>query len=291
MKPHLLKIALSPSNSFSIRHDVVPYFFDRWHYHPEIEFIYIKEGNGTEFMGDHIRPFREGDLLLVGSGLPHYWHCSEEYFKEDSGMNCEAVVAHFHPDFLGEKFLGLPENKVIRELLKNAKRGILVNESVRDAVVDLLFQMLQATECRKLLLLLSALEIIASSRQEFLCSEGFVPNHDAAQTETINQIYAYSLANFHRRITLEEIAAVAHLSPNSFCRHFKSHTRKTYSEFLQEIRVGHACKLLIEGRLTIGHICEASGFNTFANFYRYFKLITGKTPQQYQQMYNRKQAA
>lgn len=291
MKPHLLKIALSPSSSFSIRHDVVPFFFDRWHYHPEVEFVFIKEGSGTEFMGDNIRPFRKGDLLLVGSGLPHYWHCSEEYYKDDSDAKCEAVVAHFHPGFLGDKFMELPENKIIRELLKNSKRGILVNETIREQVVELLFQMLQASDCKKLLLLLNMLEIIAGSHHKLLCSEGFVPNHDASQTETINQIYAYSLANFHRKITLEEIAAVAHLSPNSFCRHFKSHTRKTYSEFLQEIRVGHACKLLIENQLTIGHICDASGFNTFANFYRYFKLITGKTPQQYQQMYNRKQAA
>jgi AraC-like DNA-binding protein len=180
---------------------------------------------------------------------------------------------------------------VIRELLTNSKRGILINESIRGSIIELMFEMLKATDCKKLLLLLNALEIISSSNHKLLCSEGFVPNHDASQTETINEIYAYSLANFHRKITLEEIAAVAHLSPNSFCRHFKSHTRKTYSEFLQEIRVGHACKLLIENQLTIGHICDASGFNTFANFYRYFKLITGKTPQQYQQMYNKKLAA
>jgi AraC-like DNA-binding protein len=185
----------------------------------------------------------------------------------------------------------LPEIKVIRELLKNAKRGVLINEPIRDKVVELLFEMLKASDCKKILLLLTALEIISNSNHKLLCSEGFVPNHDASQTESINEIYAYSLANFQRKITLEEIAAVAHLSPNSFCRHFKSHTRKTYSEFLQEIRVGHACKLLIEKQLTIGHICDASGFNTFANFYRYFKLITGKTPQQYQQMYNRKQVA
>ncbi len=290
MKPHLLKIALSPASSFSIRHDVVPVFFDRWHYHPEIEIVFIQEGSGTEFIGDNIRSFRKGDVLLVGSGLPHYWHCSDKYYEE-AHTNCEAVVAHFNPSFLGEKFLALPENKVIRELLTNSKRGILIDETIRGQVVELLFEMLQASDCKKLLLLLSALEIIATSNQKLLCSEGFVPNHDASQTESINQIYAYSLANFHRKITLEEIAAVAHLSPNSFCRHFKSHTRKTYSEFLQEIRVGHACKLLIENQLTIGHICDASGFNTFANFYRYFKLITGKTPQQYQQMYNRRQAA
>lgn len=291
MKPHFLKIALRPSSSFSIRHDVAPHFFDRWHYHPELEFIFIKKGSGTEFIGDSIRSFQKGDVILVGSGLPHYWRSDDEYFEGKPEKICEAMVAHFLPNFWGEKFLDLPENNALRQLLQNAKRGILVKGPAREEVIRLFGQMLQASDGRKLILLLQTLDVIAQSNYEFLCSDGFVPNHNHSETETINRIYAYSLANFNRKITLEEIAAIAHLSPNSFCRHFKSHTRKTYSGFLQEIRVGHACKLLIENQMTIGQICDASGFNTFANFYRYFKQITGKTPQQYQQIYLKKMAA
>ncbi len=146
--------------------------------------------------------------------------------------------------------------------------------------------MLIAVGCRKVLLLLEALISIANSDSiSILSSIGFKPNIVETDNDRINSIYQFSLANYKRKIPMEEVAAVAYMSPNSFCRYFKSKTSKTYSNFLIEIRIGIACRLLIENKLSIKQICYESGFNNFASFHKYFKLITSKTPANYQREY------
>jgi transcriptional regulator GlxA family with amidase domain len=132
-------------------------------------------------------------------------------------------------------------------------------------------------------LLIEALNAIANGKQmPLLSSIGFRPNLMDAEKDRINAIYEYSIKNFKRKIQLEELAEVANISPNSFCRYFKSRTRKTYSQFLIELRVGHACKLLIENNQCIKRLCYESGFNNFTSFHKYFKMITGKSPLVYQ---------
>ena len=286
MKPQLLKVQVGHTHSFSVRQDHVPFFYNRWHYHPEVELIHIEDGEGTQFIGDHISRFTSDDVLLVGSNLPHYWRCHEEYFQNNPGLFARATVVHFTEEFWGKSFLELPENKALRELLTRCKKGIAVGGETKYEVIRLLRQMTLAEETEKLILLIKALYLIAkSNHNRQLSSEGFQPHLAGGETERINAIYAYSLAHFKEKISLEEIAAVAHISENSFCRYFKTRTRKTYSRFLQELRIGHACKLLIEGRLPLAQVCDESGFNNFANFYRYFKQITGKTPAEYQKKY------
>jgi AraC-like DNA-binding protein len=286
MKPQLLKVQVGPSFSFSVRKDVAPFFYNRWHYHPEVELIHIGKGTGTQFIGDHISRFREDDVLLVGSNLPHYWRCDERYFQNNPSLHAKATVVHFMEEFWGKAFLEIPENKPVKDLLLRSKKGIAVDGRIKKDVISLLQQMTMAQETERLILLLKALYLIAKNKQNtLLSSTGFQPAVINGDTDRINDIYAYSIAHFKEKITLEEIAAVAHISENSFCRYFKTRTRKTYSRFLQELRIGHACKLLIENRLTLAQVCEESGFNNFTNFYRYFKAITGKTPAEYQKQY------
>jgi transcriptional regulator GlxA family with amidase domain len=158
-----------------------------------------------------------------------------------------------------------------------------VEGEARKRVAGLLEKLLEADGMPRVLLLLEALYILSESEQlQSLSSMGFKHNLPDAEHERVNLIYEYSLKHFKRAIQLEEIAMVANISPNSFCRFFKSRTRKTYSRFLIEIRVGHACKLLIENNLSIKQVCYESGFNNFTSFYKYFKLITGKSPLGYQ---------
>lgn len=135
----------------------------------------------------------------------------------------------------------------------------------------------------RVVLLMEALSAIGScSNLTYLSSIGFKQDLVEAENDRINTIYDYSIRNFRNKIQLEEIAAMANISPNSFCRYFKSRTRKTFSQFLIELRVGHACKLLIENNLSIKQICYESGFNNFTSFHKYFKMITGKSPLTYQ---------
>jgi len=161
--------------------------------------------------------------------------------------------------------------------------GLQVEGAARERVAGLLGRLLEAEGMPRLLLLIEALYVLADSNQlQSLSSMGFKHNCPDGEHERVNLIYEYSLQHFKRPIQLEEIARVASISPNSFCRFFKSRTRKTYSRFLIEIRVGHACKLLIENNLSIKQVCYESGFNNFTSFYKYFKLITGKSPLGYQ---------
>jgi len=284
MKPQLLKVSKGPAQSFSVRRDVVPHFNNKWHYHSEIELIHFKKGEGTQFIGDSIRQFKSGDVVLIGSELPHYWRFDESYFKEDAQQSVDVRVCHFNEDFWGEKFLQLPENQSLKVVLEKAKRGIKINGKSKLIVAELLEKILSAEGCEKIMFLMKALNEIANCGQVIsLSSQGFKHSYPASSdNERINAIYEYSLANFRNKIHLEEIAAVAYISPNSFCRYFKSHTQKTYSQFLIELKVSHACKLLIENKVIIKQLCYESGFNNFASFHKFFKQITGKSPLSYQ---------
>jgi AraC-like DNA-binding protein len=283
MRPQLLKISREPGQSFSLRRDLTPSLNDQWHFHAEAELIHFKKGQGTQFVGDGMRRFRAGDVVLVGANLPHCWRFDDVYLKE----NTDVHVAHFSENFFGDTFLHLPETTHLRTVLDKAKRGLQVEGEARKRVAGLLEKMLNADGMHRLLLLIEALYAIAvSSPTQELSSVGFQHTFQEAAYERINTIYAYSLKHFRRPILLEEIAAVANISPNSFCRFFKSRTRKTYSRFLIEVRVGHACKLLIENNLSIKQLCYESGFSNFTGFYKYFKLITGKSPLGYQREFS-----
>ncbi|WP_421940101.1 AraC family transcriptional regulator [Pedobacter sp.] len=283
MKPQLLKVSTGPAQSFSVRRDLVPYMNNKWHYHPEVELIHLKKGVGTQFIGDSIKSFRSGDIVLVGAHLAHYWRFDDIYFKNPSKVSADVRVAHFSENFWGDHFLNLPENKPIKSLLENSRRGIQVNGKIKIQVANLLEQMVTSEGANRIILLMEALNLIANSNQTVkLSSIGFKQDYDETENIKINAIYNYSLENFRRKIQLEEIANVAVISPNSFCRYFKSKTGKTYSRFLTEVKVGHACRLLIENKLNIKQLCYESGFNNMASFHKYFKMTTGKSPLSYQ---------
>jgi AraC-like DNA-binding protein len=285
MKPQLLKVPIPTENSFSVRHDVVLYFYNRWHYHPEIELVYIEEGTGTQFVGDNIQHFQGGDVLLIGPNLPHYWRCDTQYFENRDGLYATATVVHFQENFWGDHFLQLPENRLLQALLEKAKQGIRLHGVTKETVKPYLSQLLTESGPTRIVVLLHLLAIIAKSTEiELLSTINYPTDFNEADTDRINQIYAYSLAHFQRKITLDEIAGVANMNPNSFCRYFKSRSRKSYSQFLLEIRIHHACKLLMESKLSIAQVCYESGFNQFSGFNKYFKQIKGMSPIQYQKL-------
>jgi AraC-like DNA-binding protein len=262
---------------------MMPCINNRWHYHSEVELIHFKKGEGTQFIGDSIKEFKSGDVVLVGSNLPHYWRFEDAYFDEHEARPSDVRVAHFNENFWGEQFLQLPENIAIRSLLEKARRGIQITGRTRQLVAELLEKLLQTDGVQRVVLLVEALSVIADCKQLVtLSSIGFKQDCFETEDDRINVIYDYSLKNFKRAIQLDEIAHVANISPNSFCRYFKSRTRKTFSQFMIEVRVGHACKLLIENNISIKQLCYESGFNNFTSFHKYFKMITGKSPLNYQ---------
>ncbi|MDR6944907.1 AraC family transcriptional regulator [Mucilaginibacter pocheonensis] len=288
MKPLLLKVSSGPAHSFSVRRDVLPDINNRWHCHPELELIYFKKGSGTQFIGDSIKQFKAGDMVLVGSNLPHYWRFDDAYFHLDENVKVEIIVVHFCENFWGDQFLLLPENKLIKVLLERSKRGLQISGNIKDKVAELLAAMLDTDGAERIIMLLKALNTVAASNPvNYLTSIGFKYDHNESENDRLNNIYEYSVRNFRKKIYLDEIAGIAGVSSNSFCRYFKTKTRKTYSQFIIEIKVGYACKLLIENKLNIKQLCYDSGFNNFSTFHKHFKQVTGKSPLMYQKEFTK----
>lgn len=281
MKAQLLKVFNGLSHSFTIREDVGLQANKNWHYHPEIEIIRIGQGEGTHFIGDSIKRFKAGDIFLIGSNLPHFFRFDDVHFQL-GGPQATVYVAQFNENFWGERFLLLPENTILRNLLDKAKRGIALADDVKEPVTNILNKLLHTEGPERIIMLLEILTIVAGTRDmQQLSSIGFKNEYAGQENDRINVVYDYSFTNFKRKIELEEIAAIAGISPNSFCRYFKARTKKTYSQFIIEIKVGYACKLLIDNKYSVKQICYESGFNNFASFHKYFKLITNKSPLDY----------
>ena len=283
MKPILRKIDTGHNYSFSIREDISPYLYNHWHFHPEAELTLIRRGSGMRLAGDSMEPFSDGDLVLLGGNLPHLWRSDGVYFQGAPDIHIEAIAIHFMENFWGTPFLALPELKDIREMLSKAKRGIRITGATQGIVSGMMEEALKAGKVERITLLINMLSLIARSGEYTLLSGiGFSKSYDPLHTDNINVIYNYTLDHFQEEITIRQVAAVANVSPNSFCRYFKSRTMKTYWEFLLEVRIGYACKLLIEDKASISQICYSCGFNNLSNFNRQFKTITGRTPSSYQ---------
>jgi len=287
MKPHLLTISSGSSQSFSARRDVLPHVNNRWHYHEELELIYIKKGRGTQFIGDSIRNFTDGDVVLVGSNLPHFWQFDQQYFEDGQPETVDVYVVHFARDFWGKDFLNLPENSEIHKVVEQSKQGIQVTGAARGPLASLIVNIVETAGARKIVYLIEALLQMGKSKEvNYLVSFGFRSDFQETEKDRIQSIYNYTILNYKKKIELAEIAAVARISRNSFCKFFKSRTGKTYSLFTNEIRIGHACRLLIENKMSVKEICFECGFYNFASFHKCFKDITGRTPLQYQKTYN-----
>jgi AraC-like DNA-binding protein len=287
MKPHFLRVAVTPQNSFSVRHDILPTFRGIWHYHPELELHYVIKGEGVRFIGDNISNFSPGEILLLGETLPHCWRCKDEYFQPDSGLNVEVIVIHFLPDCLGRYLLNLPEAYLLPKLFEKAKSGMVIGGKAKIELAKLMRQAVNATNLDRIIIFLSILKTLAESETYDPITLSHSEFHQSNESDTIrlNKVCSYTLSNYKTDISLQKIAAIGNLSVTSFCRYFKLMTKKTYSDFLTEIRISHACRLLIEDKLPIEVLCFECGFNNVSNFYRHFKKVTQISPLEYKRRY------
>lgn len=281
MKPIFLKI--ESANSYTIREQLVAHVSSKYYYHPQVELVCFEKSDGMCIIGDKVHIIKEGDIFLLGSNLPHLFRNDEKFLNKK--FKVRIIVLHFLPEFWGKHFMELPDMKSIRTLLKKAERGIRIEGRSKTKVGELMKNMLQANGPDRIILLLQALSLIAKSKENsMLLPIGFHTAIDSENEERINDVYSYTLQHFHRKIHTREIAGIAFLSEHSFCRYFKNKTGKTYTHFVHEIRIKHACKLLSESRLSISQIISECGFINYANFFRYFKQLTGKTPAEFQKL-------
>lgn len=282
MNPQLHKIILNSNESFSAQLEMGLDLNKQWHYHSEIEIIYIITGSGIRCIGDNVDIFKEDQMFLIGPNVPHLIRPDKEY---DPNNPDEAVVIHFLPDIL-KSFLALPENRSITDLLNKSSYGISIQAEALLAAKKLIYSIRFARGTQRFIILLQLLNLIAgNSSNRFISHTAFGASFHKFDDTRLNKIYHYTLNNYSREITLKEIADLVHLSPHSFCRYFRSRTKKRYSSFLLEVRVSHACKLLTNTDLSIAIVSYESGFMNFSNFNRHFKAIAGKTPLEYRKQF------
>lgn len=273
MRASYEKIPANDETSLLARHIKVPYFDAPLHFHPEYELTLIISGNGKRFVGDSVENFESGDLVLLGSNLPHFWRSDKP-----SETTSEAIVIQFSTDFV-ENILGkLPECKNILSMLILAKCGIKFKASFAVLLEDLI----DKKDLKRLTLFIELLETLSQSTDyQILASENFNIKPDDAENERMRKILEFTLDNFQNEVEINEVADLANLTVPSFCRYFKARTRKTYIDYLHEIRVGHARKLLIDNKLSISQIGLECGFQNLSNFHRIFKKQVGLTPLAY----------
>ncbi|RDC56340.1 AraC family transcriptional regulator [Pedobacter chinensis] len=247
-----------------------------WHYHPEIEMVFVNGGTGKRQIGSHISYYTDGDLILIGSNLPH---CG---FTDTNTGNKNETVIQMKADFLGQEFLNLQENKWIKELFSKAKGGIAFGEKTKKAVGPSIEEMADQPPFKKLLMLLAVLKELESSKDfTILNASGFSMQMQVQDNDRINMIFNYVKDHFQEQISLEDIAEMSSMTVPSFCRYFKKITKKTFTRFVNEYRVVHASKLLAEKHISITAISLESGFNNFSHFNKIFHEFTGKSASEY----------
>lgn len=249
-----------------------------WHYHPEIELVYINGGSGKRQVGSHVSYYNDGDLILIGSNLPH---CG--FTNEQTGNTNETVI-QMKPDFLGNDFFDISEMKNIRNLFDQAKAGIAFVGETKKIIGHKIEAMDGQSQLEKLLSLLAILnELELSEEFKVLNAEGFSMEMQMQDNDRINTVFNHVKDHFQEAITLEEVAVLVSMTVPSFCRYFKKITNKTFTKFVNDYRLVHASKLLAEKPISITEICYESGFNNFSYFNKSFKEFTGKSASQYRQ--------
>jgi len=281
-KPQLENIHADVLHSFRVKHSVLAHLDSPWHHHEAVELFYIHRGAGTRFVGDHIGPFGAGDLVLTGPHLPHVWKDEATLSENNVTPLVEAICVQFELSALGNGFFDLPEMNEVQSLLQAARRGLLVEGRARMTVVEHLWELVGAQGVRRIILLVKILNVLATARVcQPLSSEGFLALFDHEDSGRMNQVFHYLTEHFTRPLTLDEVAAVAHMSKTAFCRYFKTRTRKTFLEYLNEMRIGYACKLLVERDHSISEVAPTCGFHSVPYFSRQFKRVTGFAPGEY----------
>lgn len=288
MKPALQKSPISENHAFEVKYLTAPHFDPNWHFHSEYQLFLVMKGTGTRFIGDHVSPFKKGDLVFTGPNLPHLWQSDHEYFNGDKELITKGIVMYFPENFLGNDFLYKNEMYKIRQLFLKAQRGLDIFGNTAEKAIDLILDSLKVEDFDRILTLLNLLNLLANSTEyKLLASEGYSNSLTETETDRMNSVHAYVMKNFREKITLDSVAAIANMSPTSFSRYFKIHANKTFSDFLTEIRIGYSCKLLIGQKINISQVCYDSGFNTLSNFNRQFKAFTHYNPVEYRRKYCR----
>lgn len=287
MKPFYQKLATAPAQSIIFLDEEIPHFTVPWHFHPEIEILLVIKSTGTTYIGDDISRFNEGEISIIGENIPHWWKSDAIYVENKNTLNTKAHVIQFRKDIFDSNFINIQEMAQIKNLLERSQRGIQFLDNTRLKLgkrMKKIFKLSGLKRVTEFMILLD--EMANTSEYRYHSSPGYSKIVNTYDFYRFNKIHEYIIRNFDHPIKLEDVASKVSMSPTAFCRYFKKHTGKTFILFLTEFKVGHACKLLAEEKMSISRACFESGFNNLSHFNVQFKKIVKLTPTEYKAAYN-----
>ena len=278
MKPVLETIAVENAiHAFAFE---LPFFEFKWHYHPEYELTLIVKGNGMRLVGDSYLPFQAGDLVLLGSGIPHTWESDA-----NSHETVVAIVIQFSEDFIAN-FINSEAFYKIKKLLQTSVRGLFFPNPLSMNIEYQMMTIASEKGVKQITALLNILNDLAYQNHESLSSAFYSPKNSKENETRINTVFNYIKQNAASTILLEQAAASVHLTTGAFCKFFKRMTGKTFSDYVNEIRIGNACNLIAHTDKTIAQIAIESGFENQTYFNRVFLKKKNCTPKQFRMQLN-----
>ncbi|MGN6533080.1 MAG: AraC family transcriptional regulator [Ginsengibacter sp.] len=280
----LLQTEISPrTNSFlSLVERDEAFFKAPFHFHPEMELVYILESFGKRIIGDNIEQFSEGDMVFIGSNLPHVWQNDEIFYNGIPDLKAKAIVLYFNKNIFSPDFYEMNEAFKINDLFQNAEKGICINGRTKEMLAEKLKNLLLKNDFEKILGVFEILHLLSEAKEiRFITSDGYNAPLKHAETDRLSDVYKYVQHHFKENISLSTIACISNLTPQSFCRLFKKRTGKNFIEYLNQVRVSAACKYLLDTDWSISEIAYNCGYKTVSNFNKLFKSITGTSPKIY----------
>jgi len=281
MKPEFEKISDNLGQSFSIRkveRASRPLLSQAWHYHPEIEICYTSQSHGRRFVGNQINEYHKNDLVLIGSNLPHGY--TTEVFSSQ-------LVINFNVEFLGAQFINSPELHRIKNLFEMGRYGLEFHGTAKIKAIKSIEKLQSTNGIQQLIELLNLLHILSGANEvNRICSEEYALGLNVSQLGRISIVYDHIMDNFMNDVCIKEISDKLNISQAAFFKFIKKHTKKTYTEIINEFRINYASKLLMNSEKPISQICYEAGYNNLSYFNRKFKEIMNETPLEYRAHYS-----
>jgi len=250
-----------------------------WHFHPEYELVYIESASGTRHIGEHISTYEKNDLVLIGSNIPH--------LNFDYGIKTtyRKVVVHLKKDFIENHISGVPELNPITQLFEKSKYGLAFCGKVKRQIGEKLFHFEHLNDFQRYIQMLEILDMLANiPNPELLHEQPYNNKVSEREQGRLRAIYAFVDKNYHKKINLDEVAAISNMSKEAFCRYFKKVNKYTFIEFLNRYRISQSKRILISGK-SVSDACYQSGFESLSYFNRTFIKITNENPRDFRKRY------
>ncbi len=259
-----------------------------FHAHPELELVLILEGYGTRIIGDTVEPFEAGDMVFIGSNVPHVWLSDDVFYKENSKLHSRVIVTYFNPNKFKDVFESVKEFSTIRDIIRQASRGIRIFGETRSKIADKLLEISSKTGFEKIDGLLQIMNMISISEERSFIINKEIGEADPQYSDRLIEVIKFIKDNLHNQISLKQVSEIACMTEQSFCRFFRNRTKKSFSQYLLDQRISYACTLLIQSDKSISEISDLCGYKSSSHFCKVFKDQINQSPYQYKRSLQRK---